>query len=52
MNQILSGAVVSFVNFGLHAIITGLIVVITHHIAGRTDDLHVFMRVKIGRAHV
>jgi hypothetical protein len=45
MHQILSGAVVSFVNFGVHAVITGLIVIITHHIAGRTDDLHVFMRV-------
>ena len=27
------------------AVMTGLIVVVTRHVAGRTDDLHVFMRV-------
>ena len=42
--QILSGALVSFLNFGVHAFLTGVIVVITNHIAGATDDLHVFMR--------
>jgi hypothetical protein len=42
--QILIGALVSFINFGIHAVTTGLIVVLTHHVAGRTDDLHVFMR--------
>ena len=45
LNQLLSGALVSLVNFGLHAMMTGLIIVITRHVAGRTDDLHVFMRV-------
>src|SRR4029079_7748177 len=42
--QILSGALVSFVNFGIHALLTGVIVVVTNSIAGATDDLHVFMR--------
>jgi len=44
VNQILIGALISFLNFGIHAVMTGLIVVVTRHIAGRTDDLHVFMR--------
>ena len=43
--QLLTGGLVSFVNFGIHAVMTGLIVIITRHIAGTTDDLHVFMRV-------
>jgi hypothetical protein len=43
--QLLAGGIVSLVNFGIHAVVTGLIVVVTRHVAGRTDDLHVFMRV-------
>lgn len=43
--QLLAGGLVSVVNFGIHALMTGLIVVITRHIAGATDDLHVFMRI-------
>jgi hypothetical protein len=43
-NQLLCGGLVSLANFGIHAMMTGLIIVITRHIAGRTDDLHVFMR--------
>ena len=43
-NQLLSGGLVSLVNFGIHAVMTGIIVVVTRHVAGRTDDLHVFMR--------
>ena len=43
-NQLLIGGLVSLANFGIHALMTGLIVVVTHHVAGRTDDLHVFMR--------
>ena len=43
-NQLLLGGLVSLANFGIHALMTGLIVVVTHHVAGRTDDLHVFMR--------
>jgi hypothetical protein len=43
--QLLVGGLVSIANFGIHAVITGLIVVVTRHIAVRTDDLHVFVRV-------
>ena len=43
-NQLLSGGLVSLVNFGIHAVMTGIIVIVTRHVAGRTDDLHVFMR--------
>src|SRR5688572_22689157 len=42
--QLLAGAAVSFANFAIHALMTGLIVIVTRHVAGRTDDLHVFMR--------
>jgi hypothetical protein len=45
LNQLLSGGLVSLINFGIHALMTGLIVVATHHIAAATDDLHVFARV-------
>jgi hypothetical protein len=45
--QVLAGGLVSIFNFGLHAVMTGLVVVITRHIAGTTDDLHVFMRVAV-----
>ena len=45
LNQLLIGGFVSLVNFGIHAVMTGLVVVVTRHVAGRTDDLHVFMRV-------
>ena len=44
LNQLLAGGLVSFLNFGIHAVMTGLIVVLTRHLAGRTDDLHVFTR--------
>jgi len=43
--QLLTGGLVSLLNFGIHAVVTGLIVVATHHIAAATDDLHVFVRV-------
>jgi hypothetical protein len=43
--QVLLGALISLINFGIHAVMTGIIVVLTRHVAGRTDDLHVFMRV-------
>lgn len=45
LNQLLCGALVSLANFAVHAVMTGLIIVVTRHVAGRTDDLHVFMRV-------
>ena len=44
LNQLLIGGLVSLANFGIHALMTGLILVVTRHVAGRTDDLHVFMR--------
>jgi hypothetical protein len=43
-NQLLSGGLVSLVNFGIHAMMTGIVVIVTRHVAGQTDDLHVFMR--------
>jgi len=45
LNQVLVGALVSFINFGIHAVITGVIVTATRHTAAATDDLHVFARV-------
>jgi hypothetical protein len=45
LTQLSAGAFISFMNFGLHAILTGLVVVLTNHVAGATDDLHVFFRV-------
>ena len=45
VESIAERGLVSLVNFGIHAVMTGLIIVVTRHIAGRTDDLHVFMRV-------
>jgi len=45
LNQLLAGALVSFINFGIHAVMTGVIVVATRHTAAATDDLHVFARV-------
>jgi hypothetical protein len=45
LNQIAIGGLVSLVNFGIHALMTGLIVLATHHIAAATDELHVFARV-------
>jgi hypothetical protein len=42
--QILTGALISFLNFGIHALLTGVIVVLTNHVAGATDELHVFTR--------
>jgi len=43
--QLLFAALVSLINFALHAIMTGLIVVATRHIASITDELSVFIRV-------
>jgi hypothetical protein len=42
--QLLAGALVSFLNFGIHALMTGVIVLLTRRTASRTDHLHVFMR--------
>ena len=45
LSQIIVGVFISFLNFGIHAVLTGFIVVVTNHVAGVTDDLHVFKRV-------
>jgi hypothetical protein len=45
MNEIVSGAVVSLFNFGIHAAMTGLIVVATRHAATLTDGHRMFFRV-------
>src|SRR5215475_11948350 len=42
--QSLGGVLISLINFGIQGVLTGLIVVVTRRIAGRTDDLHVFLR--------
>jgi len=44
LKDLLAGAIVSFVNFGVHAVATGLVVVATRHTARKTDDLHLFLR--------
>ena len=44
LSQLLAGGLVSFLNFGIHALITGFIVTATRHTAARTDHLHVFSR--------
>src|SRR4051812_20286789 len=44
IHQLAAGGLVSLVTFAIHALMTGLIGVLTRHVAGRTDDLHIFMR--------
>src|ERR1041385_9548587 len=44
-SQLFAGGLVSFINFGIHAVITGVVILATRHTAQRTDHLHVFMRV-------
>ena len=44
MNELVAGGAVSFLNFGIHAAMTGLIVVVTRHTAALTDHLGIFMR--------
>ena len=44
-SQLVAGGLVSFLNFGIHALMTGVIILLTHRTAKRTDHLHVFMRV-------
>ena len=44
MRDLLAGAGVSFLNFGVHAMMTGLIVVVTRHTANVTDHLGLFLR--------
>ena len=42
--QLISGAAVSLINFAIHALMTGLVVVVTGRTARRTDHLHAFIR--------
>jgi Ion channel len=42
--QLAYGAVVSLVNFGIHAFITGLIIVVTRHTARVTGEMGMFVR--------
>lgn len=44
-NHLVAGVMVSFLNFGIHAVITGLIVVATRHTALLTGHLGMFSRV-------
>jgi hypothetical protein len=43
-SQLFAGALVSFLNFGIHALMTGAIIEVTRHTAMRTDHLHAFLR--------
>jgi hypothetical protein len=43
-SQLLAGGLVSFVNFGIHALVTGIIIEATRRTAARTDHLHAFLR--------
>jgi len=45
--NLLLGALICFINFGIHAIMTGLIVVATRRAASVTDDLGVFGRLTV-----
>jgi hypothetical protein len=42
--QLMAGAFVSLLNFAIHVLMAALVVVMARHVAGKTDDLHVFMR--------
>ena len=43
-NQLFFGAIISFINFGIHALITGVVIEATLRTAKRTDHLHAFLR--------
>ena len=44
LSELLAGAAVSLINFGIHAAMTGLIVVATQHTAAVTSHLGIFAR--------
>ena len=44
IGQVLAGALVSLINFGIHALITGAIVVVTRHTARVTSESGMFVR--------
>jgi hypothetical protein len=43
-SQLIAGGLVSFLNFGIHALITGVVIEVTRRTAKRTDHLHAFLR--------
>jgi hypothetical protein len=43
-SQLLAGAAVSLINFAIHAVVTGLIVVTTRHTARVTGEMGMFVR--------
>ena len=43
-SQLLLGGLVSFLNFGIHALVTGAVIEVTRRTAARTDHLHAFLR--------
>jgi len=43
-SQLFAGGIVSFINFGIHALVTGIVIEATRHTAKRTDHLHAFFR--------
>lgn len=46
-SQLVAGVAISILNFGIHAMTTGLIVVATRRAAGFSEHMHVFGRVTI-----
>ncbi len=42
--QLLAGGFISLLNFGIHALVTGVVIEVTRRTAARTDHLHAFMR--------
>jgi len=44
ITDLLAGAMVSFLNFGIHALMTGIVVAATRHTANMTDHLGIFLR--------
>ena len=43
-NQLLGGAAISLINFAIHALITGVVVITTRHTAHRTSERGMFVR--------
>ena len=44
LRQLFLGGLISLLNFGIHALVTGVIVELTRRTAKRTDHLHAFLR--------
>ena len=43
-SQLFLGGLVSLINFGIHALMSGVVIEATRHTAKRTDHLHAFVR--------